>query len=85
MVGQPPFEPAVGPLPPLALAVGAWTAGHVGIFQPPFEVTVGRYLPSFEAAVGAYRHLKWRLESNRCFKRRFVAISVNVEFNYLFS
>jgi hypothetical protein len=48
-------------------------------------VVVGTYLLPFEAAVGSYRHFKWRLVSNRRFKRQFVAISANVESNYLLS
>jgi hypothetical protein len=29
-VGLPPFKPAIGLLPPLAVAVGSWPAGQVG-------------------------------------------------------
>jgi hypothetical protein len=43
--------------------------------QPPFEAATGLDLPSFEAAIGAYRLLK----------RRFMTISTNVESDYLFS
>jgi hypothetical protein len=50
--------------------------------QPPFQKAASRDLLPFEAAVGTYRLLKWR---HRHFKRRFVAISANVEFDYLFS
>jgi hypothetical protein len=53
--------------------------------QPPFETAAGLDLPLFKAAVGTYRLLKWRHMSNRHFKRQFVAISANVEFDYLFS
>jgi hypothetical protein len=52
--------------------------------QPLFQATAGFDLPPFEAAVDAYRLLKWRQGTNRHFKRRFVAISANVESDYLF-
>jgi hypothetical protein len=53
--------------------------------SPPFQATAGFDLPPFEAAVGAYHLLKWRQKTNRHFKWRFVAISANVESDYLFS
>jgi hypothetical protein len=52
--------------------------------QPPFETAAGLDLPPFEAAVGTYCLLKRWEVTNRHFKRRFVAISADVESDYLF-
>jgi hypothetical protein len=84
MVGQPPFGTAVGHLPPLALMVCAKHACHVA--DQPTAVDNGdcQSLPPPNAAVGRYRHLRWRQVPNRCGKSGSRIFCVNVESYHLF-